>query len=290
MELSALTVRVLLLFFPGVLCALLVDALTVHKERKAVEFLTHAFLLGIGSYLTLYVARELVDAVAELPWSPYRPLPLTFFDALLDVKARIAWGEIFLAAVSAVALAGTVSAFATHKVLHRLAKRWHISRKIGELDLWALLFNAPGTSGWVTVRDLRYDLMFFGWVEAFSDMADKPQLILRDVVTFEGSTGRELYRSDRVFLAREADSIIIEPFPSRSPDNVGAGDGLSEPHTTAARREVHQGWTEHGSADPTTELHAGPARTTHRRGGSDGEEVEQAGERDPDPTLTRPDE
>lgn len=32
MELSAFTLRIVLLFFPGVLCALLVDALIAHRE------------------------------------------------------------------------------------------------------------------------------------------------------------------------------------------------------------------------------------------------------------------
>jgi hypothetical protein len=56
---------VLLLFFPGVLCALVLDALTVHRERTPVQFLTHAFALGMGSYLSLYTVRDAVAAMAQ---------------------------------------------------------------------------------------------------------------------------------------------------------------------------------------------------------------------------------
>ncbi|HEY0024198.1 MAG TPA: hypothetical protein VGB24_14880 [Longimicrobium sp.] len=46
MELSAFTLRIVLLFFPGVLCALLVDALIAHRERTPAQFLTNAFVLA----------------------------------------------------------------------------------------------------------------------------------------------------------------------------------------------------------------------------------------------------
>jgi hypothetical protein len=209
MELSTLTVRVLLLFFPGVICAMLVDTLTVHRERTSAQLLTHSFVLGLGSYLSLNVLRSGGFWIARLTGSP-RPLPVTFFDALTDEKLRISWGEIALATLVAVILGIGVSAAINHRLVHEVANSLKVSRKFGDLDVWGLLFNSPDL-GWVTVRDLGYDLTYEGWVDAFSDTSASAELLLRDVRVFRSSSGAQLYETSRVYLARPSDTLVIEP-------------------------------------------------------------------------------
>lgn len=209
MELSTLTVRVLLLFFPGVICAMLVDTLTVHRERTSVQLLTHSFVLGLGSYLSLNALRGGSFWIARLTGSP-RPLPVTFFDALTNEKLRISWGEIALATMVGVILAIGVSAAINHRLVHEAANYLKVSRKFGDLDVWGLLFNSPDL-GWVTVRDLGYDLTYEGWVDAFSDTSASAELLLRDVRVFRSSSGTQLYETSRVYLARPSDTLVIEP-------------------------------------------------------------------------------
>lgn len=210
MEFSSLTLRVLLLFFPGVLCAILVDALTVHRDRTPMQFLTHAFALGIGSYLTLYVAREPVAAAAR--WFRTRePLDLTFFDALLNDHARIAWGEIALAACAATALAGALSAAANHKVFFRVANRLKITKKTGAHAIWMVMLDSPSTQ-WVMVRDLEHDLAYVGWVEAFSESSVPAEILLRRVYVFQASTMSRLYESDRVYISKPSEHLVVESF------------------------------------------------------------------------------
>lgn len=109
MELSSLILRVLLLFFPGVVCAVLVDVLTVRRGRNVFQFLTHSYVLGMGSYLLVYGARELWALLAAL-FGLRPPLEMTFFTALVDERQRIAWGEIALAGLTSVPLAVAVAA------------------------------------------------------------------------------------------------------------------------------------------------------------------------------------
>jgi hypothetical protein len=209
MELSTLTVRVLLLFFPGVVCAILVDTLTVHRERTPAQLLTHSFVLGLGSYLSLNVLRSAFLWIARLTGSP-RPLPVTFFDALTDEKLRISWGEIALGTLAAVILGIGVSAAINHRLVHEIANYLKVSRKFGDLDVWGLLFNSPDL-GWVTVRDLGHDLTYEGWVDAFSDTSASAELLLRDVRVFRSSSGAQLYETSRVYLARPSETLVIEP-------------------------------------------------------------------------------
>lgn len=102
------------------------------------QFLTNAFVLGMGSYLSLYMARALCAGAADvLGLSP--PLEMRFFDALADEKQRIAWGEIALTVMMALPLGAAVAAIVNHKLLHRAANAIRITRQFGHLDVWGVL-------------------------------------------------------------------------------------------------------------------------------------------------------
>jgi hypothetical protein len=208
-ELSALTIRVLLLFFPGVLCAMLVDSLTVHRERTPTQFLTYSFVLGLSSYLLLYAARESCATAAG--WVGLRPpLPITFFDALVNEKTRISGREIVLAVTIGLPLAGAISAVLNHRLIHRVGRKLRISRRFGDLDVWGFVFNSPGL-GWVVVRDLVHGLTYQGWVDVFSDTSHPAELFLRNVTVFNSTTGAKLYEAARVYLSRPIEALTIEP-------------------------------------------------------------------------------
>lgn len=208
MDPSTLPVRVLLLFFPGVLCALLVDALLPQRSRSMAQFLTGAFVYGIGSYLVLFLGRGLgVAASRALALEP--PPPLTFFSALVDERMRIVWQEIALAAFVAVLLGSAVSAVLNHGLIHRAAHRLGLSRRHPEMDVWGYLLNSV-EEHLIAVRDLETDTTFYGALEAFSDTGESPELLLRDVLVCRSSTSAVLYRSERLYVARSRDSIIIE--------------------------------------------------------------------------------
>ena len=224
MEISSLTLRVLLLFFPGVLCTMLVDGLTVRRERTPVQFITKAFVLGIGSYLLLYALRGICSGIAGIFGFP-QPLPMTFFAALADEKQRIAWGEIALAAGAAIPLATVIAALLNHRVFFRAAEALRITRNSGYPDVWSFLFNAHEV-GWVHVRDLTHDLTYYGWVERFSETVDRAEFLLRDVQVYRGSTGVSLYETSMVYFARPSESLVVEIVPQAGAfSKTGAKDG-----------------------------------------------------------------
>lgn len=208
MELSVLTLRVVLLFFPGVLCALIVHALTIQRERTTPQFLTSAFVYGVSTYLLLATFREAYAFGAKVAgWKA--PPRVTFFNVLTNEKARIAWGEIGLSVAVALLLALVMAVVLNNNVLHKAAERVGISRRFGEVDVWGYFFNSPQIR-WVAVRDLATDTVYEGWVEAFSDTGAAPEVLLRDVTVKRNSTGTKLFDSKRVYLARDKVSLIIE--------------------------------------------------------------------------------
>lgn len=208
MELTAITLRVVLLFFPGVLCALILHALTSHRERTTAQFLTSAFVLGVCTYLVLVGTRGACAWVARAAgWRS--PPEVTFFEILTNERARISWGEIGSSAVLAVLLAFALAAARNHNVLHRAAERLRISRRFGETDVWGHFMNSPEVR-WISVRDLAADRVYQGWLDAFSDSGAEPQLLLRDVEVYQNSTGAKLYDRKRVYLSPNKHSVAIE--------------------------------------------------------------------------------
>ena len=71
----------------------------------------------------------------------------------------------------------------------------------------------------MVVRDLPEDLAYAGTVEVFSDTSSPAELLLKNVEVFQSSTLTKLYEAERVYLARDATKLVIEP--ARPPSRGG---------------------------------------------------------------------
>ena len=213
MELSELTLRVLLLFFPGVLCAMLVDALTVGRERTPAQFLTASFVLGMGSYLFLALGRTAWAALARL-FGASAPPPVTFFGSLLEDGAVVAWREIALAAAAAVLLGAGISAALNHRLLYAAARRLRISWRTGDPDLWTSVLRVQGRR-WLVVRDVGRGLVYYGWADGFSEDGATPELLLRAASVHDADTGGNLYKADILYVSFESRALAIQVLDTR---------------------------------------------------------------------------
>jgi len=63
---------------------------------------------------------------------------------------------------------------------------------------------------WVTVRDHENDLIYDGWVQAFSDDSVDAELLLRDVSVYRNSTAEPLYQVGMMYVSRKRDDISLE--------------------------------------------------------------------------------
>jgi hypothetical protein len=64
----------------------------------------------------------------------------------------------------------------------------------------------------VVVRDVGWDLIYEGWLQAVSDKDEDDEMMLRDVAIFRNSTGELLYEVPGVYLSKKKNALIIE-FP-----------------------------------------------------------------------------
>lgn len=213
MDISQFTARLLLIFFPGIVCCLLVDALTPHYERKPFQFVIQSFVLGILSY-TLYALAWFLNSLCAgmgivLLRTDWWPEKVEIFSALFAENQAPNMPEVVMAALYSIPLGLIVSAMLNKNVVHRIANRIGVSNDTGELDIWSFTFNSPDIE-WAVFRDLEHDLVYEGWVKGFSGAESPRELLLHHVKVYNNNTGEELYSVDAAYLCRNKQDCTIE--------------------------------------------------------------------------------
>jgi hypothetical protein len=203
MQASELAVRLLLLFFPGVICAYIVDALTIHRPRTQFYFFLDSLVLGFACYFLYWAMLRL------LAWCGGHPPEFVFLRALTDGKTPVAFREVAWATLTAGVLGLGVTFTSSRKLHFQLARGLGITKKFGELDVWGFVFNSPKVE-WATVRDYSRNLAYDGWVQLFSDDSQNAELLLQDVQVYKNDSGEKLYDVSSLYLALERNSISIE--------------------------------------------------------------------------------
>ncbi|MEW6104475.1 MAG: DUF6338 family protein [bacterium] len=209
MNITEFTIRLLLLFFPGIICAYIVDAFTIHKPRETFLFLLQSFVFGLSSYFLFWVVLIIYNFVGSklTLWSVKSEV--VFLRALADSKVHISYSEIVWVCIISVLLAIVITIITTYKIHFKIVQWLRITKKFGELDVWGYTFNMKEVN-WVTVRDMEKDLAYDGWVQSFSDDSKDAELLLRDVRVYQNSSGEFLYQVDMMYISRNRDNIAIE--------------------------------------------------------------------------------
>lgn len=226
MDLSELTVRLLLLFFPGIICHAVAESLTVHRERQPYEVFLRAFVFGLICY-GLYAVVVVPFGVRFNGCTFWYQYPGVSFFQLLGgtasnagaqkraVTEPIDFGEIFLVALVSGAL-GVLIGLAINKGWWlRLAYALGITKKFNAIDVWMHAFDQPGVL-WANIRDASCDMMYQGYILATSEETETREIFLSDVNVYNEATGKFLYKADRMYVSRDRNAMTIElPYPPR---------------------------------------------------------------------------
>lgn len=204
MNISEFVFRLLLLFLPGIISSFIIDMFTVHKARTQYQILIHSFLLGLMSYFVYWIIISVLSNTILTTGKPF-----SFLHALNNSKDPISYEEIVYVCILSVFIGLLITAIHTYKLHSRLMQKLRITKKFGELDVWGYLMNSPDTL-WVTVRDISNNLMYDGWVQAFSDNSKEAELLLGDVVVYKNDTGERLYDVATQYLSLDKNNMSIE--------------------------------------------------------------------------------
>ncbi|MDB6066715.1 MAG: hypothetical protein JWR26_2923 [Pedosphaera sp.] len=209
MDLKEFTFRLILLFFPGLVAFVLFDRLTIHKKPELFVVVINSALFGFGAYGLVWLLSLGLFPYLNTLWSLNLPVKVGFWNALQDSTQKLEVAEIFLASVAAVLLALIATVFSNRKIHYWFARIMLLSKKSGELDVWAAVMNSRSTA-FVTVRDTESDLMYDGWIQSYSEDHQLPEMMLRDVAVYRNSTGAFLYQIGAVYLKLNPEKVVLE--------------------------------------------------------------------------------
>jgi hypothetical protein len=213
MNLNELTVRLLFLFLPGIVCSLVVAHLTTHRELRPADHFIPSFLFGFLVYV-LYSGTAAVWnrmlVLGDLP--PYDLIPGEGAPAT-GISAQ----AILVSIVLAMALAFVMSALKNRKTLNRVARAFGVTRKFGDRDVWSYIMNSDNLE-WVVIRDRSKGLYYVGKPMLSSDEESARELILTSTAVHDYESGEELYVAGNVYFSFPNEGLVIELNPKERKD------------------------------------------------------------------------
>jgi hypothetical protein len=209
MEASELMIRLIVLLIPGVIAALIIETLTVHKAWDKFRFMVYAILLGFASYALLQLVLGIIWFTCRLLAFDFTYTKLGSWASLFNAKDPIDVIEVMLACGASVILGGGLSAIIQYKVTHRIARWLRISDKYGDENLFSFFLNAKEVT-WICIRMPSKNLTYEGWRESFSETDKIREIVLRDVRVYRYEDSALLYEVPAIYLCLPVDDIVIE--------------------------------------------------------------------------------
>lgn len=198
MDVSALTIKIILITIPGGLATLIFEKLTAYQKWSSFKFIVNAIFFGGICYLVsdsvcyFFLKNEII----------------AFWNHVIDDKG-ISLSEILRASICSVFIGFIASVIETKKYITRFAQFIGIGSKYGEENLYSYFLNQPHITE-VYVRDVEYDKTFHGIIDSFSETQEICELSLRNVKVYEYQTSTYLYDMPIVFISRPKNTIFIE--------------------------------------------------------------------------------
>lgn len=208
MEISDLALKVVLALVPGLMGALLIERLTIHKSWSSFRFTLYAFLVGIFVYSIMQGALELLQLVVA------HEKTLTFWSVVRnDAAVQLDPVEVVIASAIAIVIGSIVSLVTTRKVLHRLARRIGLTDKFGDESLFYFYLNSPAVS-WVRISVASEGKTYEGLTSSFSEDQGRREVALTCVKVYRSEDSAELYSLESVYLSMDSSNLVIEAPPA----------------------------------------------------------------------------
>lgn len=207
MDFSELAFRILVLLTPGSLYMKVFRTLQATKEKKDWEDYFEIIFVSIICYL-LY---SLIQSVHF----GFNPLIVSFeyneaisLGILSNLIFEINLKEVFYSTVIGIFIAFISSFLKRMNLLNIIGQVLRVTNRYGSEDLWSR-FNCIDKIEWVTVRDYKSGLDYYGYIKYYSDLDERREIIMENVTIFKDGTHIE-YNVDKLYISREFDDLSIE--------------------------------------------------------------------------------
>lgn len=201
MEFSLATVQIALIFIPGLFWTMLDAAHRPTTQNGQFIYTLRVFVFGVISYAFLGLIYQGLGREFDI---------LSFADpnwSFAKIGDEVLWAVAISIVLSVAWIAGR-----THKIVTRFLNKIGASNHIADQDIWEFVFNSDDPKiKFAHVRDYENEVIYAGYVRAYSDRLDLRELAMTDVQVFDGD-GVEIYSTPRLYLARPNNGITLE-FP-----------------------------------------------------------------------------
>jgi hypothetical protein len=212
MEFSAEVLKIIIILVPGIVSMLVLERMIVHTKIDFDRFAIYTIVMSFFSYLLSSLLWSLLyHAYTFLEWNvPRIAAPKMIIDSFITVD-KMDYYIVLWVSLLGILLSLLLAKAINKKYLHRLGQILKITKKYGDESVWDYFHNKQEETIWVTVRDMKNDLMYFGWIEAYSDDSiEYDELLLRDVDVYQNSTGENHYSINEAYICGKREDLRIE--------------------------------------------------------------------------------
>jgi hypothetical protein len=201
---ESLGLDILFLLLPGLVGWKLFTIFTGKHYADRLEAVGDIFLFSLGSYLAFFLCNE--PSVMISRFAGTTPGAIGHAG---DALHRITWPDVFGASIASVGIGILSTLFKEHSLLNRLGIWLKISHRYGGDDVWVYFWRELGDD-WSFVRDRRLGLLYYGSITSYSESGSIRELVITNVSVHDNSTGKQLYETARMYIARESNELSIE--------------------------------------------------------------------------------
>lgn len=200
---SALVIQLAIIFLPGIIWASLDAKYASRKELNQFRLILNAFLFGLATYGVLFILYAFCGEPFDLGPGAFQGTDLTLKGISDEVGTGVAL-SVVLAIIWIYA--------STYKLMTRFLQGIGATKQYGDEDVWDYTLNSPVPNvEFVSFRDFDKEIIYSGYVSAFSDTEKLRELVLRDAAVYDFS-GSLLYEMPMIYISRKPDDLHLE-FP-----------------------------------------------------------------------------
>lgn len=206
MEVSSLTIKIIVLLLPGIFGTFFYEKLSYKKQFDLREYIVSVIIIGFLSYFLLELWYSVFNSICAC--ANYKVL---FFELLFNESGKIQLSELLYSTIISLFIGITFALFYNKGIFYNVFRKLKITNESGK-DVWNQLFDndTRGINAYVYVINKKEDIIYGGQVAEYSTNSSKPELLLENVIVTR-TTKRDdlLYKLNKVYL-KLTDDIVIE--------------------------------------------------------------------------------
>lgn len=220
LEITTLTIKIMLILFPGIVTTKIVNRLTERKKENVGEFFIRAFVYGFITYMITYISLLIINFICKAFFYGFLNVSgkkdiinLEFYENILNIDENILieYNNLLITTIFSIIFSFIISKIDNGGYLNKFAQKLKVTNKFSESDVWGNIFNNIDDIGWITIRDFEKNIMYQGWPRKFSSFHDDKELLLEEVKAFDNKTREELfYRELMYFEIKNNSNFTIE--------------------------------------------------------------------------------